>query len=83
MEGMMGMKTMTENLTWQQIHELIRDMRNKLETQKTVTRTINRINYTETLQVLRNQTEFQHNKNIKLKIIAQKGTLTIQMEKDQ
>ncbi len=80
---MMGMKTMTENLTWQQIHELIRDMRNKLETQKTVTRTINRINYTETLQVLRNQTEFQHNKNIKLKIIAQKGTLTIQMEKDQ
>ncbi|WP_296885126.1 hypothetical protein [uncultured Methanobrevibacter sp.] len=77
------MKTMTENLTWQQIHELIRDMRNKLETQKTVTRTINRINYTETLQVLRNQTEFQHNKNIKLKIIAQKGTLTIQMEKDQ
>ena len=79
----MGMKTMTENLTWQQIHELIRDMRNRLETQKTVTKTINRINYSEVLGVLRNHTEFQHNKNIKLKIIAQKGTLTIIMERDE
>ena len=72
-----------ENLSWIQIHELIREMRDKLETQQTVTRTISRINYTETLGTLRNHTEFQHNKNIKLKIIAQKGTLTIIMEKDQ
>ena len=74
---------MTENMSWQKIHELIREMLNRLETQKSVTRTISRINYTETLQVLRNQTEFQHNKDIKLKIIAQKGTLTIIMEKDE
>ena len=72
-----------ENLSWVEIHELIRDMRNRLETQKTVTMTINRINYSEVLGVLRNHTEFQHNKNIKLKIIAQKGTLTIIMEKDE
>ena len=72
-----------ENLSWQKIHELIREMLNRLETQKSVTRTISRINYTETLQVLRNQTQFQHNKDIKLKIIAQKGTLTIIMEKDE
>ena len=73
---------MTENMSWIEIHELIKTMLNKLETQKTVTRTINRINYTETLQVLQNQTVLQYNKNIKLKIIAQKGTLTIQMECD-
>lgn len=73
---------MTENMTWQQVHELIRTMQNKLETQKTVTRTINRINYTELLGVLRNHTIFQHDKNIKLRIICQKGTITIQMEKE-
>ena len=72
-----------ENLSWVEIHELIKDMRNRLETQKTVTRTINRINYTETLQVLQNQTVLQYNKDIKLKIIAQKGTLTIIMERDE
>lgn len=71
-----------ENLSWVQIHELIRDMRNKLETQQTVTRTISRINYSEILGTLRNHTEFQHNKNIKLKLICQKGTLTIMMERD-
>ena len=74
---------MTENMSWIEIHELIKTMLNKLETQKTVTRTINRINYTETLQVLQNQTVLQYNKNIKLKIICQKGTLTIQMERDE
>lgn len=73
---------MTENMSWIEIHELIKTMLNKLETQKTVTRTINRINYTETLQVLQNQTVLQYNKNIKLKIICQKGTLTIQMEQE-
>ena len=72
-----------ENLSWIEIHELIKTMLNKLETQKTVTRTINRINYTETLQVLQNQTVLQYNKDIKLKIIAQKGTLTIIMERDE
>ena len=79
----MVMMEMTENMSWQKIHELIREMLNRLETQKSVTRTISRINYTETLQVLRNQTQFQHNKDIKLKIIAQKGTLTIIMERDE
>ena len=79
----MGMKTMTENLTWQQIHELIRDMRNRLETQQTVTRTISRINYSEVLGILRNFSEFQYNKEIKLKLICQKGTLTIILENDQ
>ena len=77
------MKTMTENLTWQQIHELIRDMRNRLETQKTVTRTISRINYSEVLGILRNFSEFQYNKEIKVKLICQKGTLTIILENDQ
>ena len=72
-----------ENLSWVEIHELIRDMRNKLETQKTVTQTISRINYTEVLGVLRNHTELQYNKDIKLKIICQKGTLTIMMERDE
>lgn len=71
-----------ENLSWIEIHELIRDMRNRLETQQTVTQTISRINYTEVLGVLRNHTELQYNKDIKLKIICQKGTLTIQMERD-
>ena len=71
-----------ENLSWVQIHELIRDMRNRLETQQTVTQTISRINYTEVLGILRNHTELQYNKDIKLKIICQKGTLTIMMERD-
>ena len=74
---------MTENLSWVQIHELIRDMRNKLETQQTVTRTISRINYSEVVGILRNFSEFQYNKDIKLKLICQKGTLTIILENDQ
>ena len=72
-----------ENLTWIQLHELIREMLAKLETQNSVTKTINRINYSEIMGVLRNHTIFQHEKNIKLKIIAQKGTLTIIMERDE
>lgn len=72
-----------ENLSWVQIHELIRDMRNRLETQKTVTRTISRINYSEVLGILRNFSEFQYNKEIKVKLICQKGTLTIILENDQ
>lgn len=71
-----------ENLSWVQIHELIKDMRNRLETQKTVTRTISRINYSEVLGILRNFSEFQYNKEIKVKLICQKGTLTIMMERD-
>ena len=74
---------MTENMSWIEIHELIRDMRNRLETQKTVTRTISRINYSEVLGILRNFSEFQYNKDIKLKLICQKGTLTIILENDQ
>ena len=72
-----------ENLSWVQIHELIKDMRNRLETQKTVTRTISRINYSEVLGILRNFSEFQYNKEIKVKLICQKGTLTIILENDQ
>ena len=72
-----------ENLSWVQIHELIRDMRNRLETQQTVTRTISRINYSEVVGILRNFSEFQYNKDIKLKLICQKGTLTIILENDQ
>ena len=74
---------MTENMSWIEIHELIKTMLNKLETQKTVTRTISRINYGEVLGVLRNHSQLQYNKDIKLKIIAQKGTLTIIMERDE
>lgn len=72
-----------ENLSWVQIHELIRDMRNRLETRKSVTRTISRINYGEVLGILRNFSEFQHNRNIKLKIILQDGLIMIQMEREE
>ena len=72
-----------ENLSWVEIHELIKTMRDNLNTQQTVTRTISRINYGEVLGILRNFTEFQHNRNIKLKIILQDGLMTIQMERKQ
>ena len=74
---------MTENLKWIEIHELIKTMRGKLDTQQTVTRTISRTNYSEALGILRNFSEFQYNRNIKLKIILQDGLLTIQMERKQ
>ena len=74
---------MTENLKWIEIHELIKTMRDKLDTQQTVTRTISRTNYAEALGILRNFSEFQYNRNIKLKIILQDGLLTIQMERKQ
>ena len=65
------------------IYDLIRDMRNRLETRESVTSTINRIKYSDVLDVLRNFTEFQYNRNIKLKIILQDGLMTIQMEEDK
>ena len=72
-----------ENLSWVELHEMIKQQREKLEYQKTATRTISRINYSEVLGILRNFSEFQHNRNIKLKLILQDGVMTIQMEKKQ
>ena len=71
----------SKQLTWQECHELIREMRDKLETQQSVTRTISRINYTELLGVLRNHTVFQHDKSIKLKVNCQDGIIVVRMER--
>lgn len=70
-----------ENLSWVELYDMIKQQREKLEHQKTATKTISRINYSEVLGILRNFSEFQHNKDIKLKIILQDGVMTIQMEK--
>ena len=70
---------MTENLTWQEIHNIIRTMIQKMETQETVTRTISRINYSELLGVLSNFTIFQYQKDIQLKIDCQDEIIIIQM----
>ena len=49
-----------DNLSWQEIHELLNTMTQKLETQQSVTRTISRTNYNELLSVLTNRTSFKY-----------------------
>ena len=64
----MGGYFLTENMTWQQLHSLIIEMRSKLETQKSVTRTISRVNYCTLMNILTNHSVFQYDKNIDLKL---------------
>lgn len=72
---------MTENLQWQEIHDLIRTMLEKAEKKGESTRVISRVNYTELLGILRNFSEFQHNRNIKLYLNCSDGLITIQIKK--
>lgn len=72
---------MTDNLTWQQIHELINTMLKTLETKQSVTRTISRTNYNEVLSVLTNRTQFKYDKNLHLKLDVSYGAITIHIRK--
>ena len=72
---------MNENLSWQQIHELLNTMTQKIETQQTVTRTISRTNYNELLSVLTNRTSFKYDKKLHLKLNIQDGLITITLKR--
>jgi len=72
---------MTDNLTWQQIHELLNTMTQKLEIQQSVTRTISRTNYNELLSVLTNRTSFKYDKKLHLKLNIQDGLITITLKR--
>ena len=72
---------MNENLSWQQIHELLNTMTQKLEIQQTVTRTISRTNYNELLSVLTNRTSFKYDKKLHLKLNIQDGLITITLKR--
>ena len=72
---------MNENLSWQQIHELLNTMTQKLETQQSVTRTISRTNYNELLSVLTNRTSFKYDKKLHLKLNIQDGLITITLKR--
>jgi len=72
---------MTENMTWQQLHELIMEMRSKLETQQSVTRTVSRVNYSTLMSILTNQSVFQHDKNLHLKLNVQHGVISITLKR--
>ena len=72
---------MTDNLSWQEIHELLNTMTQKLETQQSVTRTISRTNYNELLSVLTNRTSFKYDKELHLKLNIQDGEISITLKK--
>lgn len=72
---------MNENLSWQQIHELLNTMTQKLEIQQSVTRTISRTNYNELLSVLTNRTSFKYDKKLHLKLNIQDGLITITLKR--
>lgn len=72
---------MTENMTWQELHELVMEMRTRLETQQSVTRTVSRVNYSTLMSILINQSVFQHDKSIHLKLNVQHGVITITLKK--
>ena len=74
---------MTENMTWQQLHSLTMEMRNKLETQKSVTRTVSRVNYATWMSILTNQSVFQYDKNIHLKVNVQGGAISVTLKNKQ
>ena len=70
-----------DNLTWQQLHSMIMEMRNKLETQQSVTRTVSRINYATLMSILTNQNTFMYDKRIHLKLNIQDGVISITLKK--
>ena len=70
-----------DNLTWQQLHSMIMEMRNKLETQQSVTRTVPRINYATLMSILTNQNTFMYDKSIHLKLNIQDGVISITLKK--
>lgn len=72
---------MTENKTWQEIYDLIDEMKEKTETQKSVTRTISRINYANVFTTLANKTSLMYDKNIQLRVNVQDGILSIMMKR--
>ena len=72
---------MNENLSWQQIHELLNTMTQKIETQETITRTISRTNYNELLSVLTNRTSFKYDKKLHLKLNIQDGVISITLKR--
>ena len=72
---------MTDNLSWEELYELITEMKQKLETQESVTRTVSRINYTTLMSILTNQNTFMYDKSIHLKLNVQDGVISITLKK--
>ena len=72
---------MTDNLSWEELYGLITEMKQKLETQQSVTRTVSRINYATLMSILTNQNTFMYDKSIHLKLNIQDGVISITLKK--
>ena len=72
---------MTDNLSWEELYGLITEMKQKLETQQSVTRTVPRINYATLMSILTNQNTFMYDKSIHLKLNIQDGVISITLKK--
>lgn len=70
---------MVDNLTWIELHDLIRNMINLIDKQKAVTRTISRVNYAELFNVLINYTTLQYDKSINFNINGRGDKLVLKM----
>ena len=70
---------MVDNLTWIELHDLIRNMINLIDKQKTVTRTISRVNYAELFNVLVNYTTLQYDKSINFNVNGRGDKLVLKM----
>lgn len=70
---------MVENLTWIELHDLVRNMLVLMDKQKTVTRTLARVNYKELLQVLLNFKDLQHDKSIRFNLDMKNDRIVLKL----
>ena len=72
---------MTENLNWQELHDLIRQMILKTETQKSVSRTISRINYSELINILTNNETLKHDRTLYFRVTVDGDKIKLFMKR--
>lgn len=72
-------KYVMENYNWQELHNLIRGMFNKLNEQNSVERKIPRINYSELLNILINFSVLQYDKSISFRITGSKDNISLKL----
>ena len=68
-----------ENYNWQELHNIIRGMFDKLDEQKTVERKIPRINSSELFNILINFSVLQYDKSISFRISGSKDTISLKL----
>ena len=70
---------MSMNLSWSEIYNIVRELTNKIETQKKAQKTIPRVNLKTLLQIMINFDTFTYDKKISFKITGSNENITLKI----